>query len=122
MKTTGLGVTGENVAKGYLRDKGYVIHKRNFISRFGEIDIVAEHDGFLCFVEVKTRGQNRIAEGREYITKSKQNKLIKTAEYFMVRNPRFTETKGLQPRFDCVEVYVGTDAKPIEINHLENIF
>ena len=43
MKTAGLGVTGENIASNYLEDKGYVIHKRNFNSRFGEIDIIAEY-------------------------------------------------------------------------------
>ncbi len=122
MKTAGLGVTGENIAENYLKDKGYVTHKRNFISRFGEIDIIAECDNFLCFVEVKTRGKNRIAEGREYITPSKQNKIIKTAEYFMNCNPKFTETMGLQPRFDCIEVYVDAEFNPTEINHLENIF
>lgn len=122
MKTTGLGVTGENIASNYIGDKGYVIHKRNFNSRFGEIDIIAEYDGFLCFVEVKTRSAKRIAEGREYITKSKQNKLIKTAEYFMARNPSLIESRGLQPRFDCIEIYVDANDEPTEINHLENIF
>lgn len=122
MKTTGLGVTGENIASNYLEGKGYVIHKRNFNSRFGEIDIIAEYDRFLCFVEVKTRSAKRIAEGREYITKSKQNKLIKTAEYFMVCNSRLIESRGLQPRFDCIEIYVDANDSPTVINHLENIF
>ncbi len=122
MKTAGLGVTGENIASNYLEDKGYVIHKRNFNSRFGEIDIIAEYDEFICFVEVKTRGGNPIAKGREYITKSKQNKLIKTAEYFMVCNLSLFESRGLQPRFDCIEIYVDANYEPIEINHLENIF
>ncbi len=122
MKTTGLGVTGENIASNYLEGKGYVIHKRNFNSRFGEIDIIAEYDRFLCFVEVKTRSAKRIAEGREYITKSKQIMLNLTVEYFNVFISQIIESKGLQPRFDCIEIYVDANDRPTEINHLENIF
>lgn len=122
MKTKGLGVMGENMACRYLEDKGYVVHSKNFISRFGEIDIIAEHDGYLCFIEVKTRGAKHIAKGREYITIYKQQKITKTAEYFMVRHPAFLEKRGLQPRFDCIEIYVDSSDKPTEINHLENIF
>lgn len=122
MKTTGLGVRGEDIAERYLSKKGYIIHKRNFISRFGEIDIIAEKDGFICFAEVKTRGENRIAAGREAITASKQQKLTKTAEYFLFCNANSVELNGLQPRFDCIEIHVDKNDKLIEINHLENIF
>lgn len=122
MKSTGLGVEGEHMATDYLRERGYVIHERNFISRFGEIDIIAEKDGFLCFVEVKTRSKRHIAAGREYITASKQRKLIKTAEYYLFCNSYSVESRGLQPRFDCIEIYVDENYKLTEINHLENIF
>lgn len=122
MKTTGLGVRGEDIAVRYLSEKGYIIHKRNFTSRFGEIDIIAEKDGFICFTEVKTRGENRIASGREAITASKRQKLTKTAEYFLVCNANSADLCGLQPRFDCIEIYVSKNDKFTEINHLENIF
>ena len=122
MKRTGLGVEGENFATEYLTSKGYIICARNFISRFGEIDIVAIKDGFLCFVEVKTRGENPISPARESVTLSKQKKIIKTAEYYIFMYRDEILSKSLQPRFDCIEVYVNSDGIPYEINHFENAF
>ena len=128
MKRTGLGVEGENFAAEYLTGKGYIICARNFTSRFGEIDIVAIKDGFLCFVEVKTRGKNPISPARESVTLSKQKKIIKTAEYYIFKHQAQILKQNLQPRFDCIEVYVGaqgsrdTQGIPYEINHFENAF
>ena len=55
MKRRDLGVFGENIACTYLSRHHYSIIARNVYSRFGEIDIVAEDNGVLVFVEVKTR-------------------------------------------------------------------
>lgn len=122
MKRTGLGVDGEKIALDYLRCRGYIIHGHNFASRFGEIDIVAESDGFLCFIEVKTRGENSLFTGLEAVTSAKQQRIIKTAEYFLIQNKALLQFRGLQPRFDCIEIYVDLGNKPIKINHLKNAF
>ena len=122
MKKTGLGVQGEDISLDYLRKKGYKILERNIISRFGEIDIIALNDSYLCFVEVKTRGAKYIAYGRESVTTAKQQKIIKTAEYYIVKNAGFIERQRLQPRFDCIEIYVDDKGELIEINHYENAF
>lgn len=122
MKKTGLGVQGENLALDYLKKKGYKILARNFISRFGEIDIIASNKSYLCFVEVKTRSPKFIAYGRESVTLSKQQKIIKTAEYYIVKNAYLVEKLKLQPRFDCIEIYVDNSGELTEINHYENAF
>ena len=49
------GRTGEEIACNFLKEQRYNIVKRNYRSRIGEIDIVAEHKEYLVFCEVKTR-------------------------------------------------------------------
>ena len=122
MKKYGLGVDGETLAAAYLESLGYRLLERNFTSRFGELDIVAvSPDGrYLCFVEVKTRKSDRnIATGLESVSAEKQRKIVKTAEYFLVRNRRLVESEGLQPRFDCIEVNVGEN---VDFRFIENAF
>jgi putative endonuclease len=50
-----LGVSGERHAEQYLVSIGARILARNFRCRFGELDLVVEHEGDLVAVEVKTR-------------------------------------------------------------------
>ena len=54
-----LGRWGEDLAAEFLEQQGYRIVDRNWKCRFGELDLVAEGGGFLCFVEVKLRRSNR---------------------------------------------------------------
>ena len=122
MKPTGLGVLGEESACFYLREQGYRLRERNFISRFGEIDIIAEKDSYLCFIEVKTRSPGAIAAPRESVTLQKQQRLRKTAEYYIARHGREIQRRGLQPRFDCVEVYADSTGQPSTINFIKNAF
>ena len=111
-----LGRWGEQVAAEYLRKKGYRIRGMNYVCRLGELDIIAENRRYLAFVEVKLRKDDRYAAAREYVTASKQRRVILTAEKWLLENP----TKK-QPRFDVVEVY-GENGVVREINHLENAF
>jgi putative endonuclease len=48
------GKIGENVASNFLTKKGFLVVCRNYRRKWGEIDIVAEKDKVLHFVEVKT--------------------------------------------------------------------
>ncbi len=112
------GAWGEEAACGYLEGHGFKIIERNFRTRFGELDIVAETGKYMVFVEVKTRKSARFAEAREYVTLSKQKKIIAAAEEWLQRH----ETK-LQPRFDVIEVYGEENSKlRPEINHIEDAF
>ena len=70
------GAAGEILAARYLIEKGYRLLATNYRSRFGEVDIVAENERFLVFVEVKTRGENAYFEPREAVTAAKQQKII----------------------------------------------
>lgn len=111
------GKWGEGIALGYLNKKGYLTVTTGFHSRFGEIDLIVKNKEYLAFVEVKTRKNADIAYAREYVSKSKQKKLIATAGYWLAKRP----TK-LQPRFDVIEIYTGNNEQTPEINHIENAF
>lgn len=110
------GCIGETIAAEYLRKKGYKILAMNYSCRFGEIDIIAEKDNILVFTEVKLRKNKKFANAREYVTKSKQEKIIKTAMLYL-------SSFGYEQkysRFDVIEIYY--DGRVDEINHLENSF
>jgi len=107
------GRSGEEKARKYLAGKGHTIVATGFRSRFGEIDIITECGEFLVFVEVKSRRNASFAYAREHVGKVKQRKLIKTANYWLLKNKT-----NLQPRFDVVEIYSDYN----EIIHIENAF
>jgi putative endonuclease len=109
------GQIGENLSAKYLESKGYKIKEQNYKSRYGEIDIIAENDDFLIFVEVKARNKNLKALPREFVDLKKQNKIIKTALIYLSEN-----NLDKQVRFDIVEVY--DYGKENKINHLQNAF
>lgn len=112
-----VGANGEKATVNYLKQIGYSVVARNYHSRFGEVDIIARKDSFLCFVEVKARSKPSLAHGREYVTELKQQRIIKTAEVFIAKNRQYQD---LQPRFDCAEVNFFDDT--IDIKYFENAF
>ncbi|MCI8306862.1 MAG: YraN family protein [Lachnospiraceae bacterium] len=79
------GAENEEKAARYLAANGYDILERNFSSRYGEIDIIASDDKTLVFVEVKYRSSAAYGYPQEAVGYYKQQKLIKTARYYMYR-------------------------------------
>jgi putative endonuclease len=120
MDRKGLGNWGEEKAANYLRRKGYTILERNFSCRFGEIDIIAKRRGYVVFAEVKLRKNANFAEAREFVTASKQQRIISTARLWLSRHGM----EELQPRFDVIEIYApyGEESRHVEINHIEDAF
>lgn len=114
--TTEIGNAGEAFVAEYLHKQGFIISKRNYRSRFGEIDIIAENNDMILFVEVKTRSENSRISPKEFVDKNKQRKIISTAGIYLQQN-----TFGLQPRFDVAEVYVERNGK-MRLNYIENAF
>lgn len=115
----GLGPWGEALAAKALRRGGYRIVERNYRSRFGEIDLIAENGVYLAFVEVKLRKTDYFAQAREFVDLRKQQRIRATAMLWLEAH----ET-ALQPRFDVIEIYApdGTGTKKPEVRHLEDAF
>lgn len=106
------GSKGEELAASLLKQKKYNILERNYRNKIGELDIIAEKDGVIVFIEVKER--STLAYGRpiEAIDFRKQNKIRQTAQMYLI-----LERKPLADvRFDVIEI-LGD-----EITHIENAF
>ncbi len=106
-----LGKIGEDLAAGELERRGYAITARRYRTPCGEIDIVAEWDGVLVFVEVKARADAEFGTAAEAVTPWKQRRLTRMAKDYLTRE-RITS----QPcRFDVVTVMFDRGDPVIEV-------
>jgi putative endonuclease len=103
----------ETMAAEYLKNKGYEIILQNFFSKNGEIDIIAKDTDTLVFCEVKYRSNTRYGLPEEAVDYRKQDKIRKTAAYYLYRNNFPVETRV---RFDVIAV-LGE-----KITHIEDAF
>lgn len=77
------GQWGERAAAAFLESLGCKILARNYRWSRAEIDIVAEKDRALHFVEVKTRRWDDVAAAREAVTRKKQRLIMSAAGRYM---------------------------------------
>lgn len=112
-----VGKWGEDKAAEYLKDKGYKIIARHFTHRIGELDIVAKLDGRIIFVEVKTRTSARFGTPEDAIGWSKQDKLRRTANVYMLKH-RLYDTPY---QIDSVAVMYDPSACTVAVRHLQNV-
>lgn len=109
-----LGQLGEALAAEFLISHGYKVLARNYRNRFGEVDIIASHQGAIVFVEVKARSTTRFGTPAEAITRWKLTRLQRLITYFMAHH------KILSPvRFEVV--VIGEDRSPRLIRDIEFI-
>ncbi len=94
-----LGTLYEKRAASYLEEHGYRVKAQNYRCRTGEIDLIAEEDGCLCFVEVKYRSGARFGAASEAVDARKQHTIIMTARYYLQQQGYCDETPC---RFDVV--------------------
>ena len=111
------GVLGEVYAARYLRDRNIIIRTANYRTRFGEIDIIAEQDGVLLFVEVKTRSEGMIAQPAESVDRRKRRRITRSAMQYLQR-----EKPDCRSRFDVIEVYLDAQDQLVRIHHIPNAF
>ncbi|MDR0434875.1 MAG: ribonuclease HII [Gracilibacteraceae bacterium] len=96
-----LGELGEIMAADYLRAAGLSILERNYRTRGGEIDIIAQDGETLAFIEVKTRLSGRSGRAAENLTLSKLKKM-ELAALFYLKARKYKEWPSM--RFDAVTV------------------
>lgn len=77
-----VGTQGEAHVAHTLEQHGYTIIGRNYKKRFGEIDLIAQKDTEIVFVEVKTRS-NTYIEPENLISPAQQRKIIATAKAYV---------------------------------------
>ncbi|MCL2145479.1 MAG: YraN family protein [Endomicrobia bacterium] len=97
--TRKVGFDKEKEAAKFLKENGYKILETNFTTIFGEIDIIAKHKDCLVFVEVKYRSNLSGGTPQEAVTKTKQQKIIKSAILYL-KQKNFKDSF----RFDIVAI------------------
>lgn len=100
MKRKQLGNKGERIAASFLRKEGYRVIIKNYQSRLGEIDIIAEEDGGLVFVEVKTRRSTDFGLPEEALSYDKRRRLTRLALNYLA----YRKIKDTNCRFDVVSI------------------
>lgn len=112
-----LGRAGEDRAVAHLTGDGYRIIARNWRCAQGEIDVVAERDGTLVVVEVKTRSSEDYGHPFEAIDKRKAARLWRLAMAWLAAHPDYA--RGWRLRVDVIGL-VGTDPATARLEHLED--
>ena len=108
-----LGNKGEDLAVQFLEDKSYTILERNYRIGRNEIDIIANTEDVLVFIEVKVRSSNSYGFPESFVSDEQAERILNVAEEYQYE-------KGWQSkvRFDIISIE-RTD-KDFEILHFED--
>ena len=111
-----IGMKGQQAAKRFLLDKGYMVLAENYRMRTSEIDIIARDGMYIVFAEVKYRKGDSHGLPRESVDRRKQKRIIEAALHYIY----ISELNDADFRFDVVEV-LEAEGK-MRINHISNAF
>jgi putative endonuclease len=110
-----LGKQGELIACTFLQKKGYQILEQNWRFDRAEIDIIAQVNDYVVFVEIKTRSSDYFGKPVFFVDDRKQSLLIKAAEAYI-----FQSEVNFEARFDIIGII--SDGDVLHIDHIEDAF
>lgn len=110
------GALYEQQACAYLKKQGLRLVTANFHSRLGEIDLIMLDGEQLVFIEVKARSKSSFTSAVEAVTRSKQQKIIRTAQFFLGSHQQYQKHHC---RFDVIAIAIN-GSSPIQ--WLKNAF
>lgn len=113
--TKPFGAYGEQLAVNHLQQNHYQIVNRNWRCKQGEIDIIANKENMLVFVEVRTRHATSTEAAFESVSANKQRKLIALAHTYLNEN----KLPDQMWRIDVIAIAILPSGKPI-IEHIED--
>ncbi|MFH0791834.1 MAG: YraN family protein [bacterium] len=117
------GNLGEKVAQSYLERNKYRILEKNYHTRNpfwkGEIDIIAEKDRVIIFVEVKTADNPKTDSfpAEERVNDKKKKQLIRLANSWFIDNKRGANCKW---QIDIIRVIIDHITQRAKIRHIKN--
>ena len=121
------GAYGERVARQHLEGLGYAILQTNYRCRWGEVDIVAQQEDTLVFVEVRTKQHLTYGTPQESISQRKMDRLVATAQtYLQEHGPEHGHDSGhanQSPphwRIDMIAVLLAPNGAVAEVQHIPN--
>ena len=110
-----LGKRGEKAAADFMINGGYKILKRNWTMHRHEIDIIAEDEEYIIFVEVKTRTSRQWGNPEDFIGNAKIKRIVEAADLYLQLND--IEKPA---RFDIISTV--WDGEVFEIEHIDDAF
>ena len=111
-----LGVRGERIAERWLAHKGWRVLQRRFRDGHRDLDLIAERQGTVAFVEVKARSGLEFGTPVEAVDWRKRRELVRSARMWITRHGQPGETY----RFDVIGVLMASER--VFVRHVENAF
>ena len=111
------GRLGEDIARKYLEQKGYIIIDQNYKNKYAEIDLIAQDGDGLVFVEVKTRTGEQFGMPEQSINRDKMLRLIRNARAYMA----IKNQNNMNYRIDAVCIVLDRNKEIERIDHYQNI-
>ena len=110
-----IGNKGEDLAVNYLFANGYDVIHRNYRVGRSEIDIIAQINNTVVFIEVKTRKDHSHGYPEEFVSEAQQQRIIEAAEEYL-------ESKSWNDdvRFDIISVL--SNGEKTTLDHFEDAF
>ena len=110
------GRLGEIIAARFLEKNGFKVIDRNFYTRYGEIDLIAENGDEILFCEVKARTSSEYGYPEQAVDYYKIRKILKTiGVYLQARNlNKFW-------RLDVISVEMNKADKKAKVKWFKNV-
>lgn len=115
-------ITGQHyeaLARDYLLQQGLKLLEQNYHSRFGEIDLIMLDQQVLCFIEVKFRKSNAFGGAVSAIPRSKQLKIVKTAQCYISSTPAIAHKPM---RFDALILQLKSSLTDMSLEWIQDAF
>lgn len=112
------GRTGESIALSFLQKQGYTVVEKNFRCKFGEMDIIAENDDQLVFIEVRSCRSLNSGLPQESLNYFKKKRLTQIALFYLTSH----NLGNLSCRFDVVAVLFDAARRVSSIDLIKNAF
>ena len=124
----GIGKLGEDIAQKYLENKGFVVLDRNYLKKYGEIDIVAKKAGIIHFIEVKSVSCENLDQDVSCVTDNyrpednvhpqKLKRLGRTIQAYLLEKFPKGDPEWI---FDVVTVRINSKNLKAQVKFLENL-
>jgi len=102
-----VGKQGEALAAAYLTKQGYTILHCNWRYKNYELDIIAQKENVLHFVEVKSRSTKTFGLPEDGVTKKKFQRLLQAADEFLFQHPQYRHVQ-----YDILAITTSSENPP----------
>jgi len=113
-----IGKIGETLAIQHLKGQGYHMLERNYRCPFGEIDLIAQQNRQIVFIEVKTRRSLKFGIPQAAVTSTKQKRISQVALNYL----QIHDLLNAPCRFDVIAILLSHKAELIKLHQIENAF